>query len=203
MISSFIPWIYFYIGPVNDLIGVALESIYEEIDTDEEGLDEDERREAFLGFFKNNFPFLLCPALARRAEDLPDLDWVRIKYSDHGDHQLPAQQGVYIFMVSFENENLPANSYVMYVGKAGDVDSNNTIAERFRDYVNKSGYYRRSRVKKLIKHFSHHLFYHYAEIPDGQSTSAVEQALADVFIPPCCQRDFSAEVRSLLRGVRI
>jgi len=118
-----------------------VESIYEEIDDDIDDLDEEEQREAFLGFFKNSFPFLLCPTLARRSEDLPNLDWEKIKYNDHQNHDFPEQQGVYIFMVSFENENLPSNSYVMYVGKAGDIDSGNTISKRFRDYVNKSGYY--------------------------------------------------------------
>ena len=183
--------------------GLFVESIYDEIDDDIDGLDEEEHREAFLGFFKNSFPFLLCPTLVRRSEDLPDLDWVQVKYSDHQNHTFPDQQGVYIFMVSFKNANLPENSYVMYVGKAGDTDSNNTIANRFYDYVNKSGYYRRSRVKKLIKHFSDHLVYHYATIPNGQSTATIEQILADVFVPPCCQMDFSAEVRTLLRGVRL
>lgn len=180
-----------------------MESIYDEIDDDIDDLDEEENREAFLGFFKNSFPFLLCPTLVRRSEDLPDLDWTPVKYNDHQAHDFPEQQGVYIFMVSFDNANLPGNSYVMYVGKAGDIGTNNTISRRFRDYVNRSGYYNRSRVKKLIKHFSDHLVYHYATIPDGQSTSAVERILADVFVPPCCQMDFSAEVRTLLRGVRL
>lgn len=188
---------------IQALNGIFMESIYEEIDNDLEDFDEDEHREAYLGFFKNSFPFLLCPTLLRRSEDLPNLDWIPVKYNDHQDHVFPDQQGVYIFMVNFEHLNLPGNSYVMYAGKAGDIDSNNTIARRFRDYVNRSGYFRRSRVRKLIKHFSEHLVYHYATIPNGQSTSEVEQILADVFVPPCCQMDFSAEVRTLLRGVRL
>lgn len=54
-----------------------------------------------------------------------------------------------MFMVSFENTNLPNNSYVMYVGKAGDVNSNNTILRRFMDYVNPSGFRDRPRIKNL------------------------------------------------------
>lgn len=178
-------------------------SIYEELDKGFAELDEDERREAYLGFFKNSFPFLLCPALFKRNDDLPDLNWVRVKYKDHAGHDFPDRQGVYMFMVSVESHKLPSNSYVMYVGKAGDTDSSNTISKRFSDYVNISGYKKRPKVKKLLRYFAEHLFYYYSVIPDGEATSVVEQALADIFVPPCCQMDFSGEVRSLLRGVRI
>lgn len=178
-------------------------NINDEIDHGIDDLDEDERREAYLQFFRSNFPFLLCPALAKRSSDLPNLAWTRIKYKDHSSHTFPSQQGVYIFTVDFEHPYLPNNSYVMYVGKAGDTNSMNTIADRFTDYVNPSGYRNRPRVKKMVKHFSDHLFYHYATIPNGSSTANVEEALADIFVPPCCQKDFSATARNLLRGARI
>ncbi|EOI1369379.1 hypothetical protein [Serratia ureilytica] len=178
-------------------------NINAEIDESITDFDDDDQREAYLGYFRNNFPFLLCPTLYRRSVDLPALNWIKVKYSDHATHVFPNQQGVYIFMVAFENANLPTNSYVMYVGKAGDTDSNNTILKRFKDYVNPSGFRDRPRIKKLIQHFSDHLYYFYATIPAGQSTADVESTLADIFVPPCCQRDFSANVRSLLRGVRI
>jgi len=178
-------------------------NINDEIDSAIDELDEDDAREAYLSFFKNSFPFLICPSLYKRSEDLPALNWIKVKYTDHAMHAFPAQQGVYIFIVGFENSNLPSNSYVMYVGKAGDADSQNTILKRFRDYVNPSGFRDRPRVKKLIKYFSEHLYYYYATLPTGESTGDVESALADIFVPPCCQRDFSARVRSLLRGARI
>ncbi|HBS5429159.1 TPA: hypothetical protein ACF578_001031 [Klebsiella variicola] len=178
-------------------------NLNEEIVDAIDDLDDEDHQQAYLAFFKSSFPFLLCPTLYRRSEDLPVLDWVKVKYTEHDNHQFPSQQGVYIFMVSFENTNLPSNSYVMYVGKAGDVNSDNTILRRFRDYVNPSGFRDRPRVKKLIKYFKEHLYYYYAIIPAGQSTADVESTLADIFVPPCCQRDFSANVRSLLRGIRI
>ncbi|HCM9243496.1 TPA: hypothetical protein N5L31_000758 [Enterobacter bugandensis] len=178
-------------------------SIYDSIDNAVEDLDEVERREMYLNQLRSNFPFLLCPPLFVRRQDLPQLQWTRVKYTEHDAHDFPEQQGVYIFMVSIEDGNLPSNSYVMYVGKAGDVTSGNTIARRFRNYVNESGYVNRMSIRKMIKHYRDHLYYYYATIPDGQSTAQVEQALADIFLPPCCHVDFSAEVRSLLRGVRI
>lgn len=178
-------------------------SIYDVLDDAIEDLDETEEREAYLNHLKASFPFILCPPLFVRRQDLPVLQWIKVKYNDCDAHQFPNQQGVYIFVVSVEGGNLPTNSYIMYVGKAGDVDSDNTIAKRFRNYVNESGYIKRMSIRKMIKHYKEHLYYYYVTIPDGQSTSQVEQALADIFLPPCCRVDFSAEVRTLLRGARI
>lgn len=177
-----------------------MDSILDDIDEQAAQLDDDESREAYVAMLASAFPFVLLPPLFNRKNDLPDLNWQKVKYTEHTQHEFPEQQGVYMFAISVENENLPPNSYIMYAGKAGDVASNNTIARRFKDYVNKSGYYNRSRVKKLIKHYSDYLYYYYAEVPNGNSTSDIEQILADTLTPPCCKRDFSATVRTLLRG---
>lgn len=161
------------------------------------------QRESLIAFFKESFPFALCPPFFAYANQLPALTWTRVKYSEHATHVFPQQQGVYMFMVSFQDNNLPENSYVMYVGKAGDIGSNNTISTRFRDYVRPSGYRDRPRIEKMIEFFSDHLYYYYATIPAGDSTGDVESTLANIFSPPCCQRDFTADMRSLLRGVRL
>ncbi|MDY4322760.1 hypothetical protein SOV88_00465 [Pectobacterium brasiliense] len=160
-------------------------------------------REAYIAFFKENFPFVLCPPFFAYANELPPLVWTKVKYSEHEAHDFPDSQGVYMFMVSFQDNNLPVNSYVMYVGKAGDIGSANTISNRFMDYVRPSGYRSRPRIQKLVEFFSEHLYYYYATVPAGQSTGAVESTLANIFAPPCCQRDFTADMRSYLRGVRL
>ncbi|MEZ9892609.1 hypothetical protein AB4356_09530 [Vibrio lentus] len=166
-------------------------------------LDEQQKREMVFGFFKTNFPFVLCPANFTRSSELPNLDWVKVKYTERDGHNFPDKKGVYIFMVSVSHANLPENSYVMYVGKAGELNTDNTIAKRFLDYVYPSKYKSRNRIKKMIQFFSDHLYYYYAETPDGQSPGEIEQMLADIFVPPCCQKDFSAEGRSLVRGTRL
>ncbi len=178
-------------------------NIYDEIAESFNDIDEQEKLEIYLAGFNKWFDFTLCPAQYARSNDLPALTWHSFKYTEHEAQILPDEQGVYMFMVQFSGANLPTNSYVMYVGKAGDIGSNNTIAKRFRDYVNPSGYSGRIKVSKMIKHFSEHLVYYYATIPANQSTADVEQALADIFIPPCCKVDFSANMRTLLRGAGI
>lgn len=170
---------------------------------EEEELTDNEKMEMLIAFLAKSFPFVLCPTLFSRVSELPNLEWTKVKYSEHESHDFPDQQGVYIFSIHLEHSNLPMNSYVMYVGKAGDITSANTIAKRFRDYVNYSGYKDRPRVSKMLKHYTDYLYYHYAEIPDGTCTEDVEIILNDIFVPPCSQRDFTADVRSWLRGVRL
>lgn len=178
-------------------------SIYDEIDDDIDDFDVQEKREAFLNYFKSNFTFLLCPTLEKRKIDLPKLDWKHFKYDEYKKYTLPSEKGVYMFMVSYRSDNLPNNSYVMYVGKAGDLNTKNTIAKRFMDYVNPSGYKDRPKVKRMIAHFKEHLEYYYAVTPAGMSTESIENILSDIFVPPCSSKDFTAEMRTLLKGVRI
>lgn len=180
-----------------------MESIYAGIDQDIEEADDDERRESYISWCRQQFSCPLIPGLFSRSQHLPELDWRQIKYTDHAGHDFPDHQGVYMFTVNLINANLPTTSYVMYVGKAGDIGSQNTIRRRFRDYVNESGYRNRIRIRRLIKYFSAHLIYHYAVVPEGNSTSDIESMLCDIFTPPCCQSDFSPEARTLLRGARI
>jgi hypothetical protein len=180
-----------------------MQSIYDDTEDFIAKLTPSEKTELVLSYFKNSFEFILTPMFLENANNLPPLNWHTVKYTDHADHTFPAHQGVYMFSVCFNTPNLPTNSYVMYVGKAGDIGTNNTIEKRFKDYVRPSGYSGRPKVKKLINYFKEHLVYHYAEVDNGSSTALVESALADVFIPPCNQADFSAKVRSFVRGVRI
>lgn len=135
-------------------------SIYSDISAYDDFNDR-EKAEMVLGYFKNNFPFVLCPALFQRVDALSELEWNEVKYTEHEGHVFPNSQGVYIFTVQLGFDNLPKNSYVMYAGKAGDTDSSNTIAKRVKDYIRPSGYRNRHRVERMIRHFTDYLYYYY------------------------------------------
>ncbi|EIX4023006.1 hypothetical protein MKA00_004305, partial [Salmonella enterica] len=49
-------------------------NLNEEIDNSIDDFDEEDGRQAYLAFFKDSFPFLLCPTLYRRSDDLPVLN---------------------------------------------------------------------------------------------------------------------------------
>lgn len=146
--------------------------------------------------------FLLCPTFMNKTGDLPELEWKTISY-DIDLYDLPRRKGVYAFSVVADHGFLPQNSYIMYVGKAGDVDTDNTIKKRYRNYCTQSGLADRPKVKRLISLFGDHLKYHYAIVPDDVCTEDIEHQLTKIFVPPFNVSDFEADVKELLKGINI
>ena len=159
--------------------------------------DQQTKIEAILSSFAHQF--VLCPPFFKSATDLPSLKWKSMSFgSPHT--KLPEQQGVYAFAVQIGLPNLPINSYILYVGKAGDTDSHNTLRSRYRDYMRELNHMTRKRIHRMLNNWKGHLTYHYAEVPNGKSTEDVEKCLTTIFVPPYCRGDFTAQVGSLLRG---
>ena len=177
-------------------------NILDELDNDLALQNKEDKRKAFLSMHKSTF--LLCPSLFKKKEDLPKLNWITFKHGEIPEGiVLPDKQGVYILSISIMSDSLPSNSYVLYVGKAGDINSNNTIKKRYRDYVNPSGYKNRVKVKKMLELWSGHLTYSFATVEDGKSTGVVEETLTSIFIPPYNQADYHADLKNLLKGIDI
>ena len=147
--------------------------------------------------------FVLCPLFLGKVDELPDLEWQTVDY-DPDLFDLPDEQGVYAFSITAKNSmNLPNNSYILYIGKAGDLDSDNTIQKRYRNYVTDSGLKDRHRIRAMVKLFGGHLKYHYSITPDNISTGLIEKQLTKVFIPPFNVSDFDTDLKGLLKGVGI
>lgn len=146
--------------------------------------------------------FLLCPSFFKAVDDLPKLEWKSIPF-EKKKPDLPSHQGVYAFAISVDHPFLPTNSYIVYVGKAGDIDSKNTIEKRYKDYISEINHMTRPTIHALLNLWRGHLTYYYAEVPAGTSTGEIEKTLTTVFVPPYCTNDYFAEVRSLLRGASI
>lgn len=167
-------------------------------------LEQEDNELKVLSFMaKYQRTFLLCPLLLDKVDALPNLDWKTVDY-DPNLYDLPDEQGVYAFSITAKNSiNLPNNSYILYVGKAGDLDSDNTIKKRYRNYVTESGLKDRHKVRAMVKLFGGHLKYHYSKTPVGISTADVEKILTKVFIPPFNVADFDIDLKCLLKGVGI
>ncbi|MBS4715619.1 hypothetical protein J4G66_06485 [Aeromonas dhakensis] len=157
-------------------------------------------REAALSQYKKNF--ILFPGLFTTTQQLPALEWNSFEFNT-ANPNLPDQQGVYAFSVNFRHANLPSNSYILYVGKAGDVDSRNTIQARFRDYRREKSHMTRATIHSMLNLWDGHLTYHYACVENGTSTGDIEKVLTGIFMPPYNTNDFHAELRPIRRGVNI
>lgn len=177
-----------------------MSSIYDVLDEEIENQSDDDKRLAYISKYRREF--VLCPAFIETKDDLPVLDWQSMKFNA-ANPNLPQQQGVYAFSISIQSGNLPTNSYILYVGKAGDTNSKNTIKKRYRDYVREARVQSRPKIHRMLNLWENHLTYHYAEVPNGTSTGAIEEQLTTIFIPPYNTNDFVVEVRDLLKGASI
>ena len=177
-----------------------MSSIYDVLDEEIDKQSEDDKRLAYISKYRREF--VLCPVFINTKNELPVLNWESFKFNSDG-VVLPDQQGVYAFSINVVGGNLPMNSYILYVGKAGDTNSKNTIRKRYRDYVREQRVKSRPKINRMLNLWKDHLTYHYAEVPDGTSTGDIEEQLTTIFIPPYNTNDFVVEVRDLLKGASI
>ncbi|EOW9238039.1 hypothetical protein ACOA56_001869 [Vibrio cholerae] len=177
-----------------------MSEFYDVLDQDIEEQSQDDKRLAYISKYRREF--VLCPSFIRKKDELPDLVWNTIKFNEPSSN-LPDHQGVYAFSINIEHGSLPSNSYILYVGKAGDTTSNNTIKNRYSDYVREARVQSRPKIHRMLNLWAGHLTYHYAEVPNGVSTGDIEKQLTTIFIPPYNTNDFLVEVRDLLKGASI
>jgi hypothetical protein len=198
--------LYFNIEKITDYtyynkeVIILMSSIYDTLDADINNQSEDDKRLAYISKYQRNF--VLCPTFMNTTNELPELNWESIKFNSDN-ITLPSQQGVYAFSINIISNNLPTNSYILYVGKAGDINSQNTIRKRYRDYTRELRTKTRPKIHRMLNLWKDHLTYHYAEVENGISTGEIETKLTTIFIPPYNTNDFSAEIRDLLKGASI
>ncbi len=147
--------------------------------------------------------FIFYPPFFDRAADLPTLDWKRLDFKPESRNSLPREKGVYAFAIEISKGNLPPATMILYVGKAGDTNSGNSLWKRYYDYIRTERLSDRPRIGEMLNRWKGHLSYYYATVGDGFSTGDVEQTLLDILIPPYNRGDFSPELTSLLKGANI
>jgi len=152
---------------------------------------------------KHNVNHTLYPPFIKRTDDLPELQWEKLPFCKESRPLVPKEKGVYAFAVEFEHALLPNSSHILYIGKAGDINSNNTLWKRYYNYLRTEKINDRTRICEMLRQLKGHLSYYYAIVDVGISTGDVEETLLDILIPPYNRGDFSAELTSLLKGANI
>jgi len=150
-----------------------------------------------------NNQHILYPPFMGRTEELPALDWNKLSFSPESRKHVPREKGVYAFAVEFEHPFLPPSCHILYIGKAGDVNSNNSLWKRYYDYLRTEKKNDRPRVCQMLRQWKGNLSYYYATVEHGVSTGDIEETLLDILIPPYNRGDFSAELTSLLKEANI
>ncbi|MEE8059540.1 MAG: hypothetical protein V3T17_17155, partial [Pseudomonadales bacterium] len=127
---------------------------------------------------------VLYPPFFDRADDLPDLSWQKLDFKPESRVQVPRQKGVYAFALELAGSSLLPVTHILYVGKAGDVNSNNTLWRRYYDYIRTERVGDRVRIAQMLRQWKGCLSYYYAVVDEGTSTGDVEETLLDILIPP-------------------
>lgn len=148
----------------------------------------------------HEFSAVLYPPFFEKMNDLPKLEWKKCKFTKDNRITLPKKKGVYAFAIEIEHAFLPQNCYILYVGKAGDLDSGNTIWHRYYDYIRCQEKNIRPRIREMLNKWKDQMVYFHAEVDPTISTGDVEKMLTTIFIPPYNRADFTGEVADLLKG---
>ncbi len=152
---------------------------------------------------KHSLNHIMYPAFFARQNDLPTLVWKKLKFEEGFRKHVPKKKGVYAFALDIGLPNLPPTSYILYVGLAGNTNSNNTLFRRSYDYIRTEKINDRPRIGEMLRQWKGHLSYYYATVEDDTSTGPIEETLLDILIPPYNRGDFSAEMKTLLKGVNL
>lgn len=168
-----------------------------------DAMSESEKLQAALKLHCNQH--VLYPPFFQLSKKLPDLKWEKSYFNGElSDRKnIPKKSGVYAFSIEVKGDFLPATSYILYVGRAGDERSANTLFKRYYDYIQTFRRNDRPRVHEMLKFWCGNLAYYYAPIEDKTIIAETEKTLINILLPPVNRGDYSAELSKLLKGVHI
>ena len=148
--------------------------------------------------------FTLSPSLIMSNHHVVNhLSWSSIKYGDAEIQKVPDdKRGVYAFAICQPSKVLPPHGYILYIGIAGK-DSSRPLRERYKDYLNAKRIMKRKKIAFMIGNWHEVLRFFFAPVDDAVSTDdlqMIEMQLNTALLPPCSDRDMSAEVRDMRRA---
>ncbi|MGE3538662.1 MAG: hypothetical protein AB7N91_14690 [Candidatus Tectimicrobiota bacterium] len=154
---------------------------------------------------KFQIQFILSPEqLSIDHYVISTLQWDSISYGDAELNKVPDdKRGVYAFAISKQgNKVQPQHCYVLYIGIAGK-DSNRSLRERYRDYLNEKKVIKRERIARMIGTWHSVLRFFFAPVNDSVSSSdlqLLEKQLNSSLMPPFSIGDLEAGIKSKRRA---
>ena len=134
---------------------------------------------------------------------IPSLNWYTIKYGHSELDFVPNdKRGVYAFAVRIDSDILPPHGYVLYIGIAGR-DSNRSLRERYRDYLNPKKVIKRKGIARMIGNWHQVLQFMFAPVEDSVTTEdlqILEVQLNTALIPQYSKQDIDGELRDLRKA---
>lgn len=132
-----------------------------------------------------------------------NLNWDSVSYGEEELAKVPNdKRGIYAFVVCHANDVFPTHGYVLYIGIAGK-DSNRSLRERYRDYLNERKVIKREGIARMIGHWHQVLRFYFAPVDDDISSEdlkELEQQLNSAFMPPFSKGDLYAKTKRRKRA---
>lgn len=131
-----------------------------------------------------------------------DLHWKRIQFVKSNNRHIPRTSGIYAFVVSNRDTNVPENGYIMYIGIVGhQLGSERSLKMRFTEYLSEERKLKRPLVHTMLTRWKGHIDFHYAELSaEIYDLKKIEKKLCGSLIPPCNQDDFEAELKHIVKA---
>ena len=150
--------------------------------------------------------FTLSPDLMMTEKYvIPKLAWDSVSYGDEEIDKVPDdRRGIYAFVVCHDNDVLPRNGYVLYIGIAGE-DSQRPLRKRYKDYLNARIVMKRARIMRMIGTWHNVLRFFFAPVDDDISSEdlkTLELQLNTALLPPFSERDLDAAIKEKRKAFR-
>lgn len=138
-----------------------------------------------------------------------NFNWESVKYSELDNHLKNDPNngngiGVYLFVVqpSFQLISLPG--FVFYVGIAGEGGSGRHLRERLRQYIQKSGIEKRSKVQAALELYHTHTHIHYSKLTvTSIELETIEKNLHAYYLPWANERDFPTNIKQAKKAFNL
>jgi hypothetical protein len=130
----------------------------------------------------------------------PVLNWKKVKFDKANRSNVPKDPGIYAFLVELDHPSLPPHGYLMYVGKTGADQSNNTLHGRFGDYLREMNAVKaRPAVQYMLVKWNGDLSFYYAVIAKNRITS-IEDKLIAATRPPVNRNYVDARLSPVMQA---
>ena len=161
--------------------------------------------EAYDQLGKYKIEVTLVPEQMMTQEyDVNLLEWNSVLFDNNdGLNEIPDdKRGIYAFAVSKSNKVLPPHGYILYIGIAGK-DSNRSLRERYKDYLNARSVLKREGIAKMIVNWHKVLYFYFAPVDENITSEVLkklEKQLNTALIPPFSINDLEADVKKKKRA---
>jgi hypothetical protein len=146
--------------------------------------------------------FYVSPTRWQSSRVTIPLAWSRVKFDAQNRAAIPKARGIYAFVVQHDNDHFPPHGFIMYIGITGARSVERNLRLRYGDYLREKEKNKRPRVCYMLNKWESDLFFYFVPIPNRAiNLDQLELDLNDSILPPIVIKDFTAEIRMLVKAL--